>query len=62
MLSNLSIYLRAWWPMLLPAIGTFAAVTWWLWPIGLAIPIAAGAALGVFLFATFIYMAATMAD
>jgi hypothetical protein len=62
MFSNLPIYLRAWWPMLLPAVSAFAATAWWLWPLSLAIPLAAAVGLGVFFFATFVYIAVTIAD
>lgn len=56
------IYLRAWCAMLIPAAATAIGVTWWLWPMDIALWLAAGAGLAVFIIATFIHMAFAISD
>ena len=55
-------YLRAWRAMLIPAVATFIGVTWWLWPLDIALWLAAGAGLAVLIVATFFQMALSISD
>jgi len=62
MKNKLLIYWIAWRFMLIPAIASSGLTLWLLWPLDIALWLAAGAGLAVFIIATFIHMALSIND